>query len=283
MFARAGQLLIEERQDRFPLHVLDFHWDRFQPHMECYDSMSSGVFEFDLEEVRFSVSKKRTCIGYWDGEKYLRCPTQAPVERFSQCPACSGESFLPYQECVFEPKCEGERCDLDFCRREHVLYVAFYDTHMKIGMSSSRRVEKRLVEQGADAFSIIGSFPNRKRAREAEKEISARLRIPQFHKQEVLLRALARPVDRAGIESRLQALSATLSESHHLSPEPVRCLEGYPIELPLKHVPELVESWGRHKGELVGLKGRWLIFESSGLKALNLSDFPARHLARERL
>jgi len=281
MFARADQLLIEERQDKFPLHAIEFHWDRFKPHMECYDSRSNDTSELDLNEVRFSVSRKRTCVGYWDGEKYLRCPTQAPVEKFSQCQACSGESFLPYQDCVFDPRCEGEKCDLDFCRREHVLYLAFYDTHTKIGMSSSRRVDKRLIEQGADAFSIIGSFPNRKRAREAEKEISAKLRIPQFHRQELLLKTLARNVDRQGIESRLEGLKTTLAESHNLHPEPLKYLDAYPIVLPLAHIPELVESWGRHKGALVGIKGRWLIFESSGLKALNLSDFPARHLARE--
>lgn len=281
MFARADQLLIEERQDGFPLHALEFHWERFRPHLECFDAGSEEVSELDLADVGFFVSRKRTCVGYWDGDKYLRCPTQASVERFSQCPSCSGESFLPYQECVFEPRCEGEVCDLDFCRREHVLYVAFYDTHMKVGMSSTRRVEKRLIEQGADAFSIIGAFPNRKRAREAEKEISERLRIPQFHRQEVLLKALARRVDREGIEARMEGLSKSLLESHGLRPEPVRYLEGYPIELPLAGVPELVESWGRHKGRLVGLKGRWLIFESSGLKALNLSDIPARHLARQ--
>ncbi len=281
MFARADQLLVEERQDRFPLHVLDFHWDRFEPHMECYDHRTNDVSELDLEDVRFSVSRKRTCVGYWDGEKYLRCPTQALVDRFSQCPACCGESFLPHQECVFEPRCEGEICDLDFCRREHVLYVAFYDTHMKIGMSSTRRVEKRLVEQGADAFSILGTWPNRKKAREAEKELSARLRIPQWHKQKVLLKALARRVDRPGIMERVEALRSTAGGSGGLDPEPVRFLEDYPIALPLEHEPELVESWGRHKGRRIGIKGRWLIFESGGLKALDLSDIPARHIARD--
>ncbi len=281
MFVRADQLLIEQLQDRFPLHAIDFHWDGFEPHLECFDSESSQMMEFDLEDVEFSVSRKKTCIGLFDDDgKYVSCPKQASVSRFSQCPDCAGESWIPHQECIFEPRCEGEQCDLDFCKREHVLYIAFYDTRMKIGMSSTRRIEQRLIEQGADAFSIIGKWPNRKKAREAENEFSTKLRIPQSHRQEQLLLSLSRPVDAHGIEERFIALKETLGERHNLSPEPLQWLAGYPVELPLHDAPRLVESWGSHKGGLVGMKGRWLIFESDGIKALNLHDITSRFLAR---
>ncbi len=281
MFTRADQLLVEQLQDRFTLHAIDFHWEAFSPHLVCYDSADSQISEFDLKEVRFSVSRKKTCIGLFDDDgNYVPCPRSAPVSRFSQCPECAGESWIPHQECIFEPKCDGELCDLEFCKREHVLYVAFYDTRMKIGMSSTRRIEQRLIEQGADAFSIIGKWPTRKRAREAEKELSDRLRIPQSHRQELLLRSLSRPVDSRGIEERFSALKASMGERHNLDPEPLRWLDKYPVELPLRDAPRLVDPWGSHRGNLIGIKGRWLIFESEGLKALNLADIPARFLAR---
>ncbi len=268
-------------QDRFTLHAIDFHWEAFSPHLVCYDSADSQISEFDLKEVRFSVSRKKTCIGLFDDDgNYVPCPRSAPVSRFSQCPECAGESWIPHQECIFEPKCDGELCDLEFCKREHVLYVAFYDTRMKIGMSSTRRIEQRLIEQGADAFSIIGKWPTRKRAREAEKELSDRLRIPQSHRQELLLRSLSRPVDSRGIEERFSALKASMGARHNLDPEPLRWLDKYPVELPLRDAPMLVDLWGSHRGNLIGIKGRWLIFESEGLKALNLADIPARFLAR---
>ncbi len=281
MFVRADQLLIEQNQDKFPLHVLDFHWDGFEPHMECRDIRNGDVSEFDLKDVRFSVSRKKTCVGYFeDGGKYRPCPNNAPVSRFEQCPDCSAESFIPHQECIFEPRCDGEICDLEFCKREHVLYIAFYDTHMKIGMSSSRRVEKRLIEQGADAFSIIGSFPSRKKAREAEKAISSNLKIPQSHRQAYLLQSLVKPVDLRGIESRQQALTTTLGQVYNLTPEKLRFLDRYPISLPLARAPELQESWGKHSGSFVGIKGRWLIYDSGGFKAMNLSDLPSRFVSR---
>ena len=280
MFTRADQLLIETKEDKFHLHALEFHWDEFEPHLECYDISEKETAEFDLEDVRFSVSKKRTCIGQWDGDEYTPCPKQTAVDRFGQCAECAGESFIPFQECIFEPKCDGEKCNLDFCRREHVLYVAFYDTRMKIGMSSSRRVDKRLIEQGADAYFIIGKFGTRKNARRKENEISARLGIPQSYRQETLLRNLERPVDEHGIEGRYEALKITIGEAYQLDSEPLKWLKGYPIDLPLNGIPKLQESWGSHKGELVGIKGKWLVFESEGLKALSLADMPSRFLAR---
>ena len=268
-------------EEGFPLHALNFHWDEFEPHLECHDEGDDQVSELDLDDVNFSVSRKKVCVGYFDSEeKYIRCPTSAPVTKFQQCEACSGESFLPYQECVFEPRCDGEICDIAFCKREHVLYIAFYDTRMKVGMSSTRRVDQRLIEQGADAFSIIGTYPTRRRAREAEKTISSRLRIPQFHRQEAILRNFSKPLDHEGIQGRHEALIMTLGEAFNLKPEPLKWLEKYPIELPLKQTPVLLNPWGPHKGDLVGIKGKWMIYDAGGLKALSLSDVPSRFLAR---
>jgi len=273
-------------KEDYPIHALEFHWQEFKPHLECYDASENEECEFDLEKVDFSASENKACIGSWDGEgNYKPCPEQMPVTRFSQCAQCSKEFFIPDQECLFEPKCDGTRClvqnrDWEFCKREHVVYVAFYDTRMKIGMSSSRRIDKRLIEQGADAYSVIGEFPNRKSARAAEKDISERLRIPQFYRQEVLLRNLSRPLDTKGIEGRLEALRLTLRGRFALEPEPLEWLTRYPIELPLRQTPRLRPSFGRHRGELVGIKGKWMVFESEGLQALNLSDLPARFLAR---
>jgi len=265
-----------------PLHALEYHWDEFEPHMFCYDTSEREVSELDMEDVRFSVSRSKRCIGYWDDQgKYFPCPRDALVTKYSQCQECSKEFFLPDQDCLFEPKCDGELCGLEFCSREHLLYVAFYDTRMKIGMSSSRRVDRRLIEQGADAYAVIGKFPGRRKARTAEKEISDRLGIPQFYRQDVLLRNMSRSLDVHGIEGRLEGLRMTLGEAYGLTPGPIRWLRDYPIELPLEAVPKLQSTSGEHSGEYIGIKGKWVIFEDRGLKALNLSDFPGRFIARE--
>ena len=287
MFQRADQILIQNKEDDFALHALDFSWEGFEPSLTVFDRSSREVSEFNLEEIDFFTSKKRTCIGYFGDDGYIPCPKNATVDRFAQCPECCKEVFLPDQACVFEPKCDGEKpkCgadkeDTDFCRREHALYVAFYDTRMKIGMSSTRRVERRLIEQGADAYAIIGTMQNRVKAREVEKAVSAKLGIPQWVRQDAQLRNFARKVDVSGIEGRYEGLEMTLNQMPSMRPEGLKWLNGYPIDLPLSATPNPQDSWGRHKGRCVGIKGKWLIYEQDGLKALNISDFPARFLAR---
>lgn len=281
MFVRADDLWLEELEKNFRLHALEFHWDGFEPGLSCFDSSSGRVVEFDLEDVRFIVGKGRTCIGRWEGDTYIPCPKKTQVSNFSQCQECASESFIPFQECIFDPKCDGEMCDVQFCKREHVLYLAFYDTKVKVGMSSSRRVERRLVEQGADAFAIIGSFGTRKKARDAEKEISSRLGVPQAFRQEVLLENFARPIDVRGIEEQFRRLARSLREQFSLDPEDLRLLTDYPIDLPLREKPRLETTWGRHRGELLGIKGKWMVYESKGIKALSLADLPSRHIARD--
>jgi hypothetical protein len=271
----------EGDEERYPLHALEYYWEEFEPHLMCYDESERGAVELDLEEVGLKVTEQKRCVGYWDDDgRYVPCPKDALVTKYSQCPECSKEVFLPFQDCLFEPECNGEKCGLEFCSREHILYLAFYDTRMKIGMSSSRRVEKRLIEQGADAYSIIGKYQGRKSARDAEKDLSRRLGIPQWYYQQDLLRNLSRPVDLEGIKGRLEGLKMTLGRTKGLAPEPLRLLTDYPIKLPLSEVPKLQSSPGDHSGSFVGIKGKWLIYEDGGLRALNLSDMPGRFIAR---
>lgn len=281
-----------ERMDdakAYPLHVLSFYWDGFDPHMGCYDTVDREEVELDLKDVGFAVSERKTCIGLWDRSgEYVPCPKSAPVTKFSQCPECSKEVFLPDQDCVFEPKCDGVEpapCGGDarvrrFCGGEHIVYLAFYDTRMKIGMSTSRRVRERLIEQGADAYSVLGRYQGRRRAREEERDVSKRLGIPEWYRQQDLLDRLSRPLDKKGIEDRLEGLRMTIGVSKGVSPERLEWLTDYPIGQPLTAAPKLQQASGEHSGSYIGVKGKWLIYDSGGLKALNLSDLPGRFVAR---
>jgi hypothetical protein len=280
MFVSADQLWLEGLEDRLPLHVLEFYWDKFEPKLTCYDTAREKTVELDMAPADFVVSKRKTCVGRFEGEKYFRCPNNTPVTKFPQCDLCAGESFIKDQECIFEPKCEGEICDSEFCRRQHVLYLAFYDTMVKVGMSSTRRVEKRLVEQGADAFAIIGSYPNRKRAREAEKDIASKLDLPQGIRQQTILSRFSRALDVHGMDVRYEGLKTAIAEKYGLSVEPLRRLSSYPLELPLPRAPQLQTTSGVHRGRLLGLKGKWLVYESGEIKALNMPDLVGRYMAR---
>lgn len=279
MFETADRLWLRQVESSLRYHAIEFQWSGFEPHLTCVVRDGSEVIDLDLGRVDFVVSEARECVGYFDGDSYVSCPNKASVSRFSQCEECAGESFIPFQECVFEPKCDGEICDMEFCRREHVLYLAFYDTNAKIGMSSTRRIERRLIEQGADAFAIIGTFPTRKAAREAEKMMSSLLKIPQAIRQDVVLGGFSKAVDTGGIEELHGAIASSIEAQLGLRVDAIRWLDGYPIRLPLSEAPRLRGTAGRHRGRLIGIKGKWLIFDSGEICALNLSDVPSRFVA----
>jgi len=224
MFVGADVLWLEMRQDSLPLHVLEFEWNGFRPSLVCLDRRDGGILELDVQRLAMTVSKSKTCVGYFDGDRHVKCPGGSPVTKFPQCESCSGESFIPFQECVFEPRCEGEECDIEFCKREHVLYLAFYNTIPKIGMSSTRRVERRLIEQGADAFSIIGSYPNRKKARSAEKDVSSKLSISQGIRQRTVLQGFTDPVDPPAMERVYRSIASSINDRYGLSAEPLTFL-----------------------------------------------------------
>ncbi|MCJ7562226.1 MAG: DUF2797 domain-containing protein [Thermoplasmata archaeon] len=279
MFVGADELWLEMRQDSLPLHVLEYEWDGYRPSLICLDRRNDCILELGAPWLDMTVSKSKNCVGYFDGDRHIKCPSGSPVTKFSQCDSCSGESFLPFQGCVFEPRCEGEECDIEFCKREHVLYLALYNTRSKIGMSSTRRVERRLIEQGADAFSIIGSYPNRRKARSAEKDVSSRLRISQGIRQKTVLQGFTDPVDHDAMERVYRSIASSIKNCFGLSAEPLTFLDGYPISLPLQSPPELMVTSGRHRGNPLGIKGKWLIYEDRGIRAMSLQDLVGRYLA----
>lgn len=290
MVDRPEPALPEGLEDNLSLHVLEFYWDGFEPALLCYDIVDHKRLTVQLDSAEFVVGTRKTCIGRFEGDRYIECPDSASVSKFSQCGECASEAYICHQDCVFDPECDGEACRYDpegggneFCRREHVLYLAFYDKMVKVGLSSTRRIETRLIEQGADAYAIIGAFPNRLMAREAEKKLSSELALPQWIRQQTILANFVRPPDLDGIRAAYDGLKRSLGEGYGLSVEPLKLLSDYPLDLPLRSAPALQGTAGMHMGRLLGVKGKWLVYDSGELKALNLSDLPGRFLADKYL
>jgi hypothetical protein len=280
MFVRADQLLAEVNDGRFPKHAISFHWEGFVPHLVAYDSVDERIVEIDLSRLDMTVSETRSCVGRFE-EEYHPCP-QAKIVRgsFDQCDACA-ESWIPRQECVFEPKCEGELCDCHFCKRPHLVYAAFYGRKVKIGMTSGSRMAERAIEQGADAIVALVDCENRFRAREMEKDISKLLLLPQRMTRADIVKQLASNITKDDLEDRYAKIQESLRERYYLRDEGLTMLDQYPMHLRLEEVPTETEAHGTHRGKVRGKKGRYLFFEDESdgaVKMLDLSDLPSRHL-----
>jgi hypothetical protein len=287
MFVRADRIYRGERVRWYSRHALWYYWDDYKPYLDVFDLEGKVVESLDivsrLRRVELTVSEERECVGsYLDGE-YMPCPKRSPVNgSFDQCRACAG-TWIPVQECIFEPQCAGDLCESPLCRKKHVVYATFFGDLVKIGMTAGSRLQERAIEQGADAVVRLSEFPNRLAAREAEKDISKKLKAPQKVLGRQVASEIARNPRKSELESRYDRISSKIRDDYELLDEGLLVLDGYPGRERLAELaepPELAVTGGPHNGDLLGVKGRYLFYESLEGKALMLpmSDLPSRFL-----
>lgn len=268
---RKADTLIQDRQkifDEREVHVVSYRWNDFNPSLLVYNG--EDLEDFDLGKIDINVSQRKICVGNFE-DSYTPCPNSISVSTFNQCRDCVTE-YIPRLECIFEPgdcdNCEGG----GFCEEEHAVYLAFHGKHTKIGMTRKERLKKRLIEQGADAYALLATLEHRRGAREEEKNLSSILNISQRIGKKKKLNTMARKIDKDIIYTRYRGVRNRVPVGK------LRFLSDYPISLPLRAVPRARATPGVHRGEMVGIKGSFLIYENNGLQALDLSDLVGRKM-----
>jgi hypothetical protein len=243
----------------------------------------TGAFAWRIRPVR-------RCVGTFDDAfRHIPCPTDEPVSVHRQCQPCSG---LDDEECVFEPRCQDDpaacTCLATFKGVPHVVYLAFHGTLSKVGMTTRRRLARRLWEQGADAYLVLQDCPDRATARSIEKQVSYVYKVPEHRSHRETLPQLARPVPWPQIEARAAELRMRL-ESQYPVDRTLHRVAGHPIAQPLPGPPRRVPSEGVHRGTWVGAKGNHLVYReaprpdrleagSRPVAALKLSDLVGRRV-----
>jgi hypothetical protein len=277
MFVRADRLLGESAESFFSKHVIDFHWEEFHPHLVAFERESRELVEVDLDSLDLIVSDMARCVGsFADDGTYLPCPQHAAVTTFSQCKECAG-TWIPFQECVFEPKCDGSRCDLHFCKKPHLVYAAFYGDVVKIGMTGGTRLRERAIEQGADAVVPLIDCPNRLQARQVEKEVARRLRLTQAMGGKGIAAQILKNPASEELERRYRIMAEELSRTWKVRGDQLTILDEYPFREPLDGAPAPVATPGTHRGITIGIKGKFLFYRADGqLRMLELADLPGR-------
>ena len=257
-------------------HAISFNWQGFEPHLNYYDKEHDEIRELDLGKLDINISHHANCVGNWNGSEYQPCPHDAKVRQGNICQECAS-SFLPNLACTFEPLCDGEICANRFCQQEHAVYLAFHGEIAKVGMTTSRRINQRMIEQGCDAFSILAKVDGRASARKLEGSLSEKLALRQRIREVESLFHMFDPIPMEKIESRYAEI-VSHAENIGLRPEPLKILNDYPLKTPLASMPKPTKIEGQHKGKVIGLKGKFLIYENGGLKAINLQRVPGRFL-----
>lgn len=276
MFTRADNILLSGTPDSFRYHVIGFHWIEFEPRLVVFDTLDGEIKHKELENINLIFSEIKKCIGYFKDGQYHRCPHSVTTWSFPQCRSCAS-SWITVQECLYEPQCTGEKCDCRICKAEHVVYVAFIGKSVKVGMTQLNRLRERGIEQGADAISPLTVCDNRLEAREIEKKISLKLKIPQKIPVTSAVREITNVRPEEMLREKLKKIRERVSGIAGLVDEELIILDGYPVRS-LKKIPTLVPLPGYHRGRVVGIKGKFLIYGDSSPRIINLSDAPARFL-----
>jgi hypothetical protein len=230
------------------------------------------------QRIDWKISEDKVCTGSFTDGVYVPCPRSLPVSNFDQCRSCS-TSWIGVQECVFEPQCDGERCESAICRKEHSIYMAFFGAKAKIGMTTSVRLRERGTEQGADAIGRLAAAPNRKKGREMENAISKLLALPQIIRVDEAVRSMTRRPDADAIRRLYEERGERLRVAFGLEPEPVTILDKYPLKEGLGHLSRRHVA-GRHIGETIGVKGKLVAYreEDGACCVIQASSLPSHYL-----
>jgi hypothetical protein len=279
MFVRADLLLKDTVPEMAGRHVVHYGWEDFDPVLLVYDRRRDKTERLELDRLDWSLSEAKWCVGSFGEDGYHPCAQARKVTKFDQCSKCAS-SWIPVQACIYEPQCDGSRCESRICKREHTVYLAFFGSKAKIGMTTSRRLRERGIEQGADAIVPLIRKENRLEGRRAENEISRALRLPQMMQKRKVLEEQGRNVKCGRLDEIYHSYLATLSSRMDVLDAKLEVLDQYPLKDLGGRVPQLVDTAGKHRGRVLGSKGKFLFYEDhlSKLNALELADLPGRRL-----
>jgi len=291
VFETADEILRRRGMIAYDRHAISWEWDSFQPTLVTYDQKAKEVQELTDqfrpgERLDLTISDARRCVGSFVDGRYEPCKMRNVVSgQFDQCPLCAS-TWIPVQNCVFEPECDGtnitnDRCvgkGGEICAKPTHVYAAFYGDLVKVGMTLSTRFMERAIEQGADAIARLGTYPNRRAARDAENVLSKALHATQWVRKGTFLNAQSSIRDRDTYQERLDTLLSTLN-GVSADPGPVEILDRYPL---LPYDPSrssFVELAGRHRGDVLGCKGKWLFYRPRDERTmmLDMSSVPSRY------
>jgi len=292
VFETADEILRRRGIIAYDRHAISWEWDSFQPTLVTYDQKAKEVQELSDhfrpgERLDLVISDTRRCVGSFIDGRYEPCKMRNVVSgQFDQCPLCAS-TWIPMQNCVFEPECDGtnitnEKCKGkggEICAKTTHVYAAFYGDLVKVGMTLSTRFMERAIEQGADAIARLGTYPNRRAAREAENLLSRALHATQWVRKTTFLKAQGSIRDRDTYQERLDAMLSALN-GVATDPGPVEALDHYPLSHYDASKASFAELAGRHRGEVLGCKGKWLFYRlrDERVMMLDMSSVPSRYV-----
>ena len=156
------------------MQITKYKWDlnAKEPFFLLDDGTKMKLFD---QNINFLLGEKK-CVGFIKDGKKHECPHSRSIEYGEKCNECkiNDDFFLCMQcdgECINKKQRRG--CETN----NYYIYLAAFDSLLKIGISYEHRFLERWVEQGADFAAKIAYLKDGSEARKLEQKISKELNI----------------------------------------------------------------------------------------------------------
>ncbi len=176
--------------------------------------LTTSFNDFNYEKLdigkllEFEISDERRCIGYIaDIGNRKPCPRFKKLDCGYQCRYCR-------QNDIYTGYIEGREkagVDADFS-----VYMAQCGSEIKVGVTRSKKIKRRWIEQGADKAVEIYSELSSKQALKKEKELSEKGIKQKIRKEKKLQRpknSLKDTLKDIGIENKIQDIVSPSDET----------------------------------------------------------------------
>ncbi len=140
-----------------------------KPLIEVHEGHNSKQIQVGSLKGKY-ISNERFCIGY--NKKGKRIPHGIKLKTGIMCKKC--KNYDVFLKCTI---CNGAKCldkrSWSWCNQPFIVYFAYFGGDLiKVGVTAKRRLNERLTEQGAIAFSIHDEFKNGLLARRCETNLA---------------------------------------------------------------------------------------------------------------
>ncbi|MEE9353691.1 MAG: DUF2797 domain-containing protein [Candidatus Thorarchaeota archaeon] len=224
---------------------------------------------FPGDKLSWSIVGPRMCIGSRNEagrlvscpEHMVSCPGQV------RCVSCAAVDFM--NPCI---RCTGRICNASEERRisceetDYVVYLAvFNDQTLKVGVSTTKRVRTRWVEQGADFAAVLAEIRGGRAARRLEDLLGRRRGATKQVRTQRKIASLMTQLDMTGAEELARRFISSLQE---VLPEHEVKLEDLSMYYNLDSLTARPLPWRKRSepmdgmqllGEVVGMKGSLLV------------------------
>lgn len=228
-------------------------------------------------EIHATIGEKR-CTGFFLDGRHSECGER--IDYGSQCNSCVLKDR--FSLCF---RCTGEKCinekRRDACKEEHyMIYLAAFNSILKVGISFERRFIERLVEQGADFGAIVGRVKDGLVVRQIEQRIASALGITDRVKGDEKKRMLfCNP--NVAMQNITQAIKKLRSEfaQYLIQPQIFDLRRYYRLHnVFLEPKAMTVEENTELKGHVVAAKGNIMVIENGEFSAVNAHELLGRDI-----